>query len=323
MRSLQLASRLAATLAVLVVLLTSCQCGAAASQEATDPAFGAFDSSKAWTLLLEQVELGPRPSGSEENAKTRDLIARELESYGLKPVREPFVANTPGGDIAMENVYADFEGRPGKGGEPAPMLFIGAHFDTKILPFEFVGANDGASEVAAVLELARVICSGSPRAVTYRFVFFDGEEAVRRDWADPDNRYGSRHHVRELTKVKGALKRSRALILLDLVGDADLRLERDSNSTKRLTDIFVSTAKELGMKNLFNTYSIPIKDDHQSFLEFDIPAVDLIDLNFGKVGNEYWHTAEDTVDKCSEESLAKVGKLVLAALPKVEAAYGK
>ena len=323
MRLLQLAARLAASLAVLLVLLTSCQCGTAASQEVTDPPFGAFDSKRAWALLLEQVELGPRPSGTEANARTRDLIARELESYGLEPVREPFTANTPSGDIAMENVYADFEGRPGKGGAPAPMIFIGAHFDTKLLPFEFVGANDGASEVAAVLELARVISSGEPRSVTYRFVFFDGEEAVRRDWADPDNRYGSRHHVRELTKTKGALDRARALVLLDLVGDADLKLERDSNSTRRLLDMFVAPSKELGMKDLFNTYKIPIKDDHQSFLEFGIPAVDLIDLNFGKVANEYWHTAEDTVDKCSEESLAKVGKLVLATLPKVEAAYGK
>jgi glutaminyl-peptide cyclotransferase len=317
---------LARLLLALLVLIASCQwagCQGGASPPQEIPReLPPFDAERAWSLLLEQVELGPRPSGSPENVKLRDWIAADLEASGLVPVREAFVAeHAPGGPIPMENVYADLEAPAGPEGQPAPMIIIGAHFDTKKLPFEFVGANDGASGVATLLELARVLKAGSAPQVSYRFLFLDGEEAVRRDWQDPDNRYGSRHHVSELTKTRGALKRTKAFVLLDLVGDKDLVLERDQTSTRKLLDLFIKTARELEQPDLFAKTPIPVKDDHESFLEFRIPSVDLIDLQFGKYGNEYWHTTEDTVDKCSKESLDIVGRLVLATLPKVEAAY--
>ena len=281
-----------------------------------------FDADRAWQSLLDQVALGPRPAGSEANVKTRDLIARGLKAAGLEPQREAFVATeAPGGPIAMENVYADFEAALDQDGLPAPRIILAAHFDTKRMPFPFLGANDGASEVAVLLELARLIASGPARDVSYRFLFLDGEEAVREDWEDPDNRYGSRYHVAEMTKIKGALKRTRAFILLDLVGDKNLQLERDSNSRSDLLHIFIETSRELGMPDLFAKYPIPIKDDHESFAAWGIPSVDLIDLHYGEYGNEYWHTAQDTVENCSKESLEKVGRLVLAALPKVEAAF--
>lgn len=303
----------------------TCGCqGGAATPQAPAKELPPFDSARAWQLLLDQVALGPRPSGSDANVKLRDLIASDLRASGLTPVRQAFVAEgTPAGDIAMENIYADIEGPAGPKGEPAPMIVLGAHFDTKRMPFPFLGANDGASEVAVLLELARVLRAADAPAMTIRCLFIDGEEAVREHWENPDNRYGSRHYMRELTKVKGALKRTKAFILLDLVGDSDLQLERDSNSKRELIEIFVSTSKELGMPDLFARYPIPIKDDHESFAEFGVPSIDLIDLHYGKHGNEYWHTAEDTVDKCSQESLDKVGRLVLAALPKVIERYGK
>ena len=309
---------------LLLLLAAGCQ-GDAALPEAPAPlpTLGAFDEQRAWQLLLDQVALGPRPAGSTGAAANRDLIVAELERAGLQPVREPFTATTPAGEVEMENVWAEFTGTPGPGGEAAPVLVLGAHYDTKRLPFEFVGANDGASETAGLLELARIVAAGPPRPLTYRFVFFDGEEAVRHDWADPDNRYGSRHHVRELTKQRGALKRVRAMVLIDMIGDRNLRLERDTNSSRELLAIFTRTAEALGDDQLFAPYALPIKDDHQSFLEFGIPAVDLIDLSYGAVGNEYWHTAEDTVDKCSAESLGRVGRLVLAALPELEARFGR
>jgi hypothetical protein len=310
--------------ALLLALCAACQGGSALPEPAPVPeAPGPFDEDRAWDLLLAQVALGPRPAGTPAAAACRDLIAGELERAGLTPVREAFRAETPSGPIEMENVWAEFEGAPQASGEPAPVLVLGAHYDTKRLPFEFVGANDGASETAALLELARVIAAGPPRPLTYRFLFFDGEEAVRRDWADPDNRYGSRHHVRELTKRRGALGRVRAMVLLDMIGDRDLVLERDSNSSRELLDLFVRTAEALGDDALFARRAIPIKDDHQSFLEFGVPSIDLIDLSYGEVGNEYWHTAQDTVDKCSAESLGRVGRLVLAALPALEARFGR
>jgi len=323
LRSPRVAALALLPLAAWQLSLTACQ-GGVATPLAEAPALDPFDADRAWKLLVEQVEIGPRPSGSEANSTLRDIIARELRAYGLEPVRESFVAQeTPAGPISMENVYADLEGEPGPEGEPAPMIVLGAHFDTKRLPFHFVGANDGASEVAVLLEIARVVAAGPERPCTLRFLFLDGEEAVRMDWQDPDNRYGSRHHVMELTKRKGAIARTRAFIGIDMVGDRDLQLERDSNSKGELVKLFVDTAEELGMPDLFARYPLPIKDDHQSFARFGIPVIDLIDLRFGKVANEYWHTAEDTLDKCSKESLDKVGRLVLAALPKVEARYGK
>lgn len=310
-------------LGLLLLAIGACQGGAATPQQNVRE-WPAFDSERAWKLLLDQVEIGPRPSGSEANAKLRDWIVADLEAAGLKPVREPFVAKgTPAGDIAMENIYADLEAPAGPKGEAPPMIVIGAHFDTKLMTFPFVGANDGASEVAVLLELARVIATAGVGDASYRFLFVDGEEAVRDFWEDPDNRYGSIHHVKELTKKKGALKRVKAFVLIDMVGDKDLQLERDSNSNRELLNFFITTAKEIGMPDLFARYPIPIKDDHQSFAEFGVPSVDLIDLRYGKTGNEYWHTAEDTVDKCSQESLDKVGRLLIATLPKIEARYGK
>lgn len=321
-------SSLARLLLVLATLclgsgVAGCQ-GGAATPQAAPRELPPFDAARAWRLLQEQVEFGPRPSGSPANVKLRDWIVADLEASGLAPVREAFVAeHAPGGPIAMENVYADLEAAPGPKGQPAPMIVIGAHFDTKKLPFEFVGANDGASGVATLLELARVLKAGPTPPVSYRFLFLDGEEAVRRDWQDPDNRYGSRHHVSELTKKKGALKRVKAFVLIDLVGDADLVLEQDMTSTSKLLNIFIATARQLERPDLFAKRGIPVKDDHESFLAFDVPSVDLIDLQYGKYGNEYWHTSEDTVDKCAQASLDIVGRLVLAALPKVEAVYCK
>ncbi len=307
-------------LALLPLLLptatASCQGGNAAAPAMERPK---FEATRAWKHLEAQVAFGPRPSGSEANAKLRDYLVEELGKYGLEAVREPFTASeAPGGPIAMENVYADFEGRPVGKDQPAPMITLGAHFDTKRMSFPFVGANDGASGVGVRLELARVISSGEPGAVTYRFLFLDGEEAVRDFWEDPDNCYGSRHHVQELTKQYGALKRVKAFVLLDMVGDADLVLERDSNSSRELLDDFVQTAKRIGDGALFSDHWHPIRDDHEQFKRFGVPALDLIDLHYGAQNNEYWHTPQDIVAHCSKDSLARVGKLVLEALPKLE-----
>lgn len=291
----------------------------AAPAPVVEPA--AFEPARAWKLLQQQVAFGPRPSGSEANVKTRDWLVKELESYGLKPEREAFTADTPAGEIAMENIYAQLEGPAGPKGEPAPIIVLGSHFDTKVMPFEFVGANDGASSTAVLLELARVLAAGPTPPVSYRFVFFDGEEAVRMDWIDPDNRYGSKHHVKQLDMRKGLRKRVKAMILMDLVGDADLQLEYDSSSTRRLLEVFVKTAKSIGDPDLFSRISYPVEDDHEPFIRQGIPSVDLIDLHYGPLANEYWHTSEDTIEHCSEESLGRVGRLVLAALPDVIRTY--
>src|SRR6185295_2925338 len=134
--------------------------------------------------------------------------------------------------------------------KPAPMVVIGSHFDTKKMSVPFVGANDGASSTAVLLEVARVIAASGPRNVTYRFLFLDGEEALRAEWVDPDNRYGSKYHADQLKKA-GASSNVKAFVLLDMVGDKDLKLVRESYSDSWLLEAFMSAAKDNGLGSHF------------------------------------------------------------------------
>jgi Zn-dependent M28 family amino/carboxypeptidase len=205
----------------------------------------------------------------------------------------------------MVNLRATVPGLSGTGG---PRLLIAGHYDTKVFrEFAFVGANDGGSSTAFVLELARVL-KDRRFALPIELVFFDGEEAVV-DWNQgQDNTYGSRHYV-EAARKDGSLKDIRALVLVDMIGDRDLRIKRESNSSPWLTDIIWDAARRLKRPE-FVDESTPIEDDHVPFLQAGVPAVDIIDLEYPA-----WHTAEDTLDKVSAESLQAVGDVLLAALP--------
>jgi Zn-dependent M28 family amino/carboxypeptidase len=271
-----------------------------------------FDAARAWQDLESIVALGSRISGSPGIEKTRELIERELSAAGLKPVRESFTATTPAGPIAMANVYADL---PGDGTSAETVLLV-THFDAKrgIEPFQ--GANDSGSGTVVLLELARVLARGPTRPLTYRFLFVDGEEAIRWEWEGLDNTYGSRHHAEHLKK-SGAAEKVRACVLLDIVGDKDLKLFRDTYSDKRLIDIFFGAARKIGLAAHVDGRQDAIKDDHLSFMNIGIPSIDLIDLDYGP-HNSYWHTSKDTLENCSKESLAAIGRIVLAALPELE-----
>lgn len=274
----------------------------------------AFDAARAWNLLEEQVEIGARHSGSPGAEATRVLIERELRAAGLEPVREAFTAETPAGAIDFCNVWTEV--RATQDAASAPRVVIGSHYDTKRLGPAFVGANDGGSSTAVLLELARALAAAPSAGVTWRLVFFDGEEALRDFWADPDNRYGSRHHVARL-KADGALARVKAYVGIDMVGDRDLALTRDEYSGRELQRIFADGARSLGLGRHVNGMSMPVKDDHQSFLEAGVESVDLIDFEYGPQ-NAWWHTDEDTLEKCAPESLDAIGRIVLAGLPALE-----
>ncbi len=275
----------------------------------------AFDSERAWKDLMHQVELGPRPAGSPALEETRVWIASELEQMGLTPIREDFQADTPFGAFRMANIYADFVTGSAPE-EEADILVLCAHFDTKTLNFRFVGANDGASGVAALLELARVITAQGPRPMTYRFLFVDGEEAMRQTWVDPDNLYGSRHHVKGIA-LRGENQRVRACVLLDMVADIDLQLTLDTFSHADLLEIFFEAARAGGLGEHVDGPPIPIKDDHLPFQRLKIPSCDLIDFSYGEY-NEHWHKISDLPKNCSKESLGVIGKMVLLGLPVVE-----
>jgi glutaminyl-peptide cyclotransferase len=275
-----------------------------------------FDQDRAFMHVRKQVEIGPRPAGSKRLAKARDYITRELRSYGLKVSVDQFEAETPAGKKQMANIIAELRG------EVEEVLLIASHYDTKFFKeFDFVGANDGASSTAVLLELARVLAvRKAPHHYTYRFVFFDGEEAVCRSWTEcgtpdkPDNTYGSRHYVALLSK-ENKLKQVRSMILLDMVGYKNLELGRDELGTSWLLDVIWKTARDLNYEKYFVDRIEGVgSDDHEPFLKAGIAAVDLIQMNT----YPHWHTAEDTIDKISPHSLKIVGEVVLASLPRVE-----
>ena len=266
----------------------------------------AFDSAKAWEHLRQQVALGPRPSGSAANAKTRQYIASALAQSGIKAVEQPFDAQTPNGAIHMVNLVATVPGqRPDR-------IVLASHFDTKLFQaFRFVGASDGASSTAALLELGRVIKARPQLPFTVELLFLDGEEAVQ-EWRGTDNTYGSRYYV-DAARKAGTLSALRALVLLDMIGDRGLNLRREANSTPWLTTIIWSTARRLGHQAVFLDETTPIEDDHIPFVKAGVASVDLIDLDYPA-----WHTVGDTLDAVAARSLQVVGDVVVASLPEIE-----
>jgi Zn-dependent M28 family amino/carboxypeptidase len=271
----------------------------------------AFDSTRAYTHIREQVALGPRPAGSAANLKARDYIVRTLAQAGYKATEQPFEASTPVGRVKMANIIATLQG------ERPERIAIASHFDTKpVDEFRFVGANDGGSSTGALLELAQVLKARPQPRFTIEFLFFDGEEAWG-EWRDPNHTYGSRHYV-AAARAANTLSSLKALVLLDMIGDRALNLRRDTNSTPWLTDIVWATARRLGHGAHFLDDPFPVEDDHIHFLKAGVPSVDLIDLDYAD-----WHQAGDTLDKVSARSLQIVGDVVLAALPEIEARLSK
>lgn len=269
----------------------------------------ACDAARAYQHLKSLVEIGPRSSGSEAIKKTQDYISRELKSYGLKVIEDSFQADTTRGPKAMKNITGELAGRR------SDVVLISGHYDTKLQP-GFVGANDGGSSTAAVLEMARVLAKTKPE-YTLWFVFFDGEEAFV-DWSandGMDNTYGSRHMVSKL-RNDGELQRVKAMVLVDMIGDKNLDLLRDAESTPWMVNAVWKTARQLGHSRSFLEAEGAYSDDHIPFKNAGLPVVDLIDFNYGP-SNQYWHTNEDTLDKVSGESVKVVGDVVIASLPEI------
>jgi glutaminyl-peptide cyclotransferase len=265
----------------------------------------AFDSTKAFEHLRQQVAIGPRPSGTAANVKNRDYIKAQMAALGLKTVEQPFEGATPLGPVKMVNLIATIPGqRPDR-------IVLASHFDTKLFrDIRFVGASDGASSTAALSELARVGKARPQLPFTIELLFLDGEEAVV-EWAGTDNTYGSRHYV-DAARKSGSLKSLRALILLDMIGDRNLTIRRESNSTRWMTDIVWGVARRLGHR-AFMDEETTVEDDHIPFLKAGVPSLDIIDLDYPA-----WHTAQDTLDAVGARSLQVVGDVVVAALPEIE-----
>ena len=246
------------------------------------PTVERFDSGAAWRLLRAQVELGPRPAGSDASrrlgGRLRDLLPRGR------------FQELPGG---LRNVVGTVRGRqPG-------YIVVGAHYDTKDIE-GFVGANDGAAGTAVVTELARTV--KRPRH-TIQFVLFDGEESPR---GIPDGQFAE-FGLRGSKVAAGRFREARAMVLLDFVGDRRLRIPREDNSNLRLWARLRAAARRVGVGRTFpDASSGAVQDDHLPFLAAGVPAIDLIDFSF-----PCYHQTCDDLSAVSERSLDATGEAVL------------
>lgn len=209
----------------------------------------------------------------------------------------------------MTNIILKFPGTSGQA------VAITGHYDTKRIPMvHFVGANDAGSSTGFLLEFARVAAKLHHPDDLY-VVFFDGEEAVG-EWSATDSLYGSRHLAAKWG-ADGTLKRLKALINIDMIGDRDLQILNDDNSSQDLRSLIWSTAAKLGDSQYFQQNHSGVDDDHMPFANAGVNAVDIIDLNYGP-NNSYWHTAQDTMDKLSAHSLQVVGDVIVASVKELE-----
>lgn len=269
---------------------------------------GSFNGEKAFHYTQEAVNDGPRPSGSPAIQKLQEQVQTTLKRTGCRLVLDDFQVLTPGGYVRMRNMLCTFPGKTGKS------IVITGHYDTKRLS-GFVGANDGGSSTGFLMELAEAL-SGAPRADDVMLVFFDGEEAVKQ-WTASDSVYGSRRLAAAWTK-DGTAAKIKALINVDMIGDRDLDLLYDQNSDPKLRDLVWDLGEQLGYGAHFPRAQSGIEDDHIPFMKAGIPALDIIDFDYGP-NNSYWHTPQDTMDKLSPKSFEVLGTVVLAAIRKIEA----
>jgi Zn-dependent M28 family amino/carboxypeptidase len=265
-----------------------------------------FDGGRAYEHLRQLVNFGPRPAGSPAIERTRTYITDQLKALGIAVMPQAFDAQTPIGRIHMVNLVATIPGAR------KDRIVLAGHYDTKLFrEFRFVGANDGGSSAAMLLEMARVL-KARRNTLTVELLFLDGEEATLRDWGGTDHTYGSQYYV-DSGKKTGSLSGVKALVLVDMIGARSLRIMRETASTKWLTDTIWAGAARLGYGSTFVDESTRIEDDHIPFLEAGVQAVDIIDLEYPA-----WHTADDTLDQTSARSLETVGKVLQGAWGAIE-----
>jgi Zn-dependent M28 family amino/carboxypeptidase len=287
---------------VTAALVCAALIGCGDSETSASGSQSGFDGERAFDDLAAQVELGPRPSGTPAAHRAAKLIERGLKQAGADDVR----AQKP-----YRNVLGTIEGsQPGT-------VVVGAHYDTKSRIPHFVGANDGASGVGVLLELARTLPRPLP-GPSVQLVFFDAEEA-RGDDFDADGTRGSRQYVKYARKGKqgsAPLKKIDAMVLFDMIGDCDLKVPLEANSSPELYQLFADAG---GEDSPFGGRTFPVGDDHTPFLEAGIPSLDLIDFDYGPgpAPGAYWHTAQDTIDHVCAKSLDTIGDAALVAIPQI------
>ena len=268
-----------------------------------------FSGKAALEFTRQAVAFGPRPPGSAANRRLQAYIESQLKPLHCQTSFDVFTAQTPVGPVAVRNIIARFPGKSGRA------IVITGHFDTKPMPGRvFVGANDGGASTGFLLEMAHVVNSLSLLDDVY-LVWFDAEEAFG-EWSDTNGIYGSRHLADKWAR-DGMLARIKALINVDMIGDKDLGIVQETNSSPALLRLVWRTARDLGYGKYFLDAQLATEDDHMPFLKKGVNALDLIDFDYGP-DNAYWHTEKDTIDKISAHSLDVVGNVLVAVLTQLQ-----
>ncbi len=261
-----------------------------------------IDSERAMRYVKEIVKLGPRPIGSAKHKKVEEYIISHLKEDAVED--DVFTADTPEGKFPVRNIIAKFPGtRDG-------IIVIASHYDTNypLRNTSYIGANDGASSSALLLEIANQLRGKKRDGYSVWLVWDDAEEAMKT-WSDADSLYGIRH-LAQKWQDDGTLKKMKAFLLADMIGDADLNIDHDQNSTPWLEEVVYQAAIRLGYQSHFFARENQVSDDHLPFVHRGVPSADLIDFDYG-YNNVFWHTPQDTVDKLSPKSLEIIGSTIL------------
>ncbi len=250
----------------------------------------------------EVVAFGGRPLGSGNHNKLAQYILGHLKGDEVED--DAFTADTVEGKFPVRNIIAKYPGT--KDG----IIVLAGHYDTNypLRNIKFVGANDGGSSTAILLEFANHLRGRKRNGYSVWLVWTDGEEAVRQ-WSESDSLYGTKHLAAKWQQ-DGTLKKIRAFLLADMIADADLNIERETNSAPWLEDLIYEAATKLGYQSHFYARSLAIEDDHLPFVKLGVPCADLIDIEYG-YGNVFHHTVQDTLDKLSPKSMQIVGDVIL------------
>ena len=264
-----------------------------------------FDGKRALDYTRQYVAVGPRWIGSPGHAKAEAFLKEQFRRDELE--EDTFTTNTPAGPMEMHNFIVRFPGK--KDG----VIVLASHYETNypLRNIHYVGANDGGSTTGLLIEMANYLRGKTLDGYSVWLLFTDGEEAVK-SWTDADSVYGSKH-LAEKWQADGTLKRIKAFILADMLGDRDLDVQRDLNSTPWLEDLIYQAATEYGWQSYFFENKTSDEDDHLPFVHRGVPCADLIDLDYG-YNNAYWHTADDTMDKLSAKSLTIAGDTILETI---------
>jgi len=292
----------------LVVTLIICT---ASSRAAETKIWEEFSGEKALLHVQHLVDLGPHAAGSEAIEKAREYIEAQLRHSGWQVTRQAFIDDTPRGKVRFVNLIARFSG---DGKAAGPSFLLCSHYDTKLFDaIRFVGANDGGSSTGLLLELARVIGGRPNMARKIELVFFDGEEAYE-NFSETDGLYGSRYFAKQL-EADGA-KQFRGGILFDMIGDRSLDITLPADSPPAMARDIFAAAEALKLRNYFSYLDRDLIDDHAPLNAVRIPTIDIIDFDYA-----WWHTADDTLDKISAQSLQIIGSVALYYLSELALKY--